>query len=163
MALSPELLDAFNSPESFVRLLGLTCAPEWPPAEIDEAAVEWLRAARLAHPSDEGCLLRLAVLRTPRLLVGTAGFKGPPTPEGRMDVGYSIIESHQRQGLATEAVEGLMTWAFEDPRVRLVVGETYTHLPASIRVLEKNGFRFAGVGPGFMGEENVSRYERPKA
>lgn len=73
-----------------------------------------------------------------------------------VEVGYSIMPAFQRLGLASEAVAALIDWAFSDPGVQLVTAETLPSLPASIRVLEKNGFQFLGAGS----EEGVIRYGR---
>ena len=48
------------------------------------------------------------------LLVGYGGFKGRPA-SGECEVGYSVIESHHRRGLATEGTRALVEWAFESP------------------------------------------------
>ena len=43
----------------------------------------------------------------------------------------------------------------ETPRVRVVFGDTYPHLIASIRTMERNGFRYVGAGT----DEGTIRYE----
>jgi RimJ/RimL family protein N-acetyltransferase len=107
----------------------------------------------------------LVVLREPdgrRTLIGDGGLKGEPTIEGRVDVGYSICASHQCKGFASEMLNALCTWAFEHPEVTYIVGETLPDRPASMRVLEKCGFAFAGITTGHGGEQQVLRYERSR-
>jgi len=58
-----------------------------------------------------------------------------------------MLEKHQRQGYATEAVRGLLRWAFQNPEVQRVVADTLPGLTPSIRVMEKSGFAFVGEGP----------------
>ncbi|HEX8358892.1 MAG TPA: GNAT family N-acetyltransferase, partial [Longimicrobium sp.] len=53
---------------------------------------------------------------------------------------YSVVESFQRRGYATEAALGLTAYAFAEPAVTRVVAETLPHLDASIGVLHKLGF-----------------------
>ena len=76
-----------------------------------------------------------------------------------MEIGYSILESQQRQGYAPEAVGALLAWAFAHPEVHTVRAHTLPELVASIRVLEKCGFRH--VGPG--AEAGTIRYELPRS
>ena len=45
---------------------------------------------------------------------------------------------------AAEALGGVVRRAFEDPRVRVIAGDTYPHLTPSIRTMERNGFLPAG-------------------
>jgi len=74
-------------------------------------------------------------------VIGGAGFKGGPGETGEVDVGYGIDPPFQNQGLMTEALGGLVSWALCQPGVRAVVAETEPGNEASVRVLAKNGFR----------------------
>ncbi len=76
--------------------------------------------------------------------------------DGTVEVGYSVLEAHQRRGYASEAVEALVGWAFGHPEVTRVIAETYPELVPSVGVLEKTGFRLIGAGS----EERVIRFER---
>jgi [ribosomal protein S5]-alanine N-acetyltransferase len=79
-------------------------------------------------------------------LLGNVGFKGVPR-NGLTEIGYSILEAHQRNGYCTEAVHARIGWAFEHPAVRRVIAHTFPELVPSIRVMEKCGFVFVGDGP----------------
>lgn len=76
--------------------------------------------------------------------VGHAAFKGPPDGAGMVEIAYGINPERQGRGYATEAAEGLTAFAFGDERVRVVRAHTLRDNMASIRVLEKCGFRRIG-------------------
>ncbi|MBD0327516.1 MAG: GNAT family N-acetyltransferase, partial [Pyrinomonadaceae bacterium] len=86
--------------------------------------------------------------------IGGCGFKGKPAADGTVEIGYSMLPEFQCAGYATEAAGALVRWAFSHAEVARVIAETYPELRPSIRVLEKNGFRFIGDGS----EERVIRY-----
>ncbi len=44
-------------------------------------------------------------------LIGCGGFKGKPTANGIVEIGYEIHEDYRGQGLATEAEKGLVDFA----------------------------------------------------
>ena len=75
-----------------------------------------------------------------------------------MEVGYSLLEAFQKRGFATEAMRALIDRAFSMPDVNMVIAQTLPELTPSIRVLERLGFRFAGLGA----EEGAIRYELPR-
>lgn len=77
-------------------------------------------------------------LRAQDVLIGTAGFHGPPV-HGVVEVGYGIAASHQRQGLGTEAVADLLGFA-RDRGVRRVVAHVAPGNVASRRLLAVLGF-----------------------
>ncbi|HEX3542951.1 MAG TPA: GNAT family N-acetyltransferase [Candidatus Acidoferrum sp.] len=69
-----------------------------------------------------------------------------------------MLETHQRQGYATEAVRALVGWAFQNSAVRRIVADTLPELTPSIRVMEKSGLVFLGDGPIEEGMRTI-RYE----
>jgi len=95
----------------------------------------------------------------PCTLLGTGGFKGPPSVDGTVEVGYTIVSEYRRRGYATEAVGGFLAHAFNVPAVRRVIAETLPELIPSIGVLEKTGFRLSGEGS----EPGVIRFELRRA
>src|SRR5205807_2475722 len=95
------------------------------------------------------------ILKEPRLLIGFGGFNSRPDTDGIAEVGYAVVTDHQCKGLATEAVKALCKWAFSHPEARRIIGETYPDLTASISVLEKSRFAYAGAGS----EPGVIQYE----
>ena len=79
---------------------------------------------------------------------GLIGFKGLPDQNGEVEVGYGIDPEFQNFGYTTEALEGLIQWAFDDPRCRRIIApETQRSNPASNRVLEKVGMRVYAESP----------------
>jgi RimJ/RimL family protein N-acetyltransferase len=83
----------------------------------------------------------LIVFREENLLIGSGGFKGPPTTEGTVEIGYEIRASHRGHGLATEAARGLVEFAFGYPEVSAVRAHTLAVENASGAVLTKLGFQ----------------------
>jgi len=131
---------------------------DWPPPLNDEASMHWTLNYLREHPRDEGWAKWYFLLSRPGgrpILIGNGGFAGAPADDGTVELGYSIMESYQRQGFAPEAVRGMIAWAFAHAHVTRLIAHTLPDLRPSIRVLEKCGFRFAGAGS----EEGTIRYE----
>lgn len=70
-------------------------------------------------------------------LIGHVGFS--PLDED-VEIGFSIAERYQRQGLAIEAITAASRWAFEVFGLTRVLGITYSANTASRRTLERAGF-----------------------
>ncbi|WP_367124137.1 GNAT family N-acetyltransferase [Streptomyces phytohabitans] len=94
---------------------------------------------------------RLIVERASGVLVGSVGLFWPPD-EGVLELGYGIVASRRGRGYATEAARAMAAYALTAPGVRAVSAGVEPPNPASVRVLEKAGFRYAG------GTEDTVRY-----
>jgi len=141
-------------PELLASALDVDVPDAWPP---DLYGLEAMRYAlqQLDEPAEQGwSFWYLLTNEKPNRLVGICGFKGRPDASGTVEISYSILGNFQRLGYATEAVARLVGWAFSHHNVHEVCAETLPHLRQSIRVLEKNGFRFTGPGS----EAGVIRY-----
>ena len=128
-------------------LLDATVPGAWPPPLNDNSTLEWILSYIDSHPGATGWSMWYFILTSSvpqRVAIGLGGFKGAPTEEGSVEVGYSFLEEYQRNGYATEATNALVGWAFGHPDVHRVTAETYPHLRQSIRVLEKSGFSYIG-------------------
>jgi len=147
--------------DALAAALGVGVPPSWPPQFLDPPALEFTLARLADGPQHAGWWLHFVVLRDAapgRLLIGSAGYVGPPSEDGVVEVGYGIVADRQRRGYASEAVQGMVANAFASPAVRKIVAHTLPELIPSIGVLEKCGFAF--VGPG--AESGTIRYELPR-
>lgn len=77
-------------------------------------------------------------------IVGDIGFKGKPSEEHTVEIGYGIIPAAQNKGYATEAVSTLIEWAFASGQVKKIIAECLHDNLASIKVLEKLGMKKIG-------------------
>jgi [ribosomal protein S5]-alanine N-acetyltransferase len=140
----------FQDRARFAALLGARVPEEWPPPLNDEESRTWFLAYLERNPGFEAFGMWYFLLRgetaAERTVIGNGGFKGPPTEAGRVEIGYSLLEGYQGRGLATEAVRGLIGWAFGRPDVRIVAAQTLPSLAPSIRLLERSGFTAKGPG-----------------
>ena len=143
---------------TLAEALGVRLAPAWPPEFYEETSLAWTLDQLAKGPEQAGWLMYFFVVRDGRMLIGYGGYKGAPTGDGTVEVGYSVVDDHQRRGYATEATRGLVVRAFSYPQVSRVVAETMPDRIPSIGVLEKIGFTFIGAGA----EEGVIRYELPR-
>jgi RimJ/RimL family protein N-acetyltransferase len=151
-----------DGPEAMSDLLNASVPPEWPPELFADVVGYWIPRLT-ADPANEGWCVWHIVRKSDRVVIGLTGFKGQPV-DGRVDVGYAILDAFQRRGYATEAVTAVMEWAFADARVDYIVGETLPHLTPSIGVMEKLGFAFVtGDTIGHEGEAGVVQYRITRA
>ena len=146
-----------ESPELLGSMLVAQVGSGWPPGEYDRQAQEYFRdKLREGGPAVVGWYAWYVVLRNDCLpesvLVGAAGFCGPPNDGGEVEIGFSILSAWEGRGYATEAVKALVPHAFTESRVRRVIAHTTLQNLASQRVLEKSGFKRAsqGVEPGSL-------------
>ncbi|GGW52873.1 N-acetyltransferase [Streptomyces lucensis JCM 4490] len=98
---------------------------------------------------------RLIIERDSGLVVGSIGLFWPPS-EGTLEIGYGIVASRRGLGYAPEAARALAEFALTAPGVHTVFANVELSNPASVRVLEKAGFR------RWATEENTARFRITK-
>lgn len=167
LAASRALLTAeLHKPQYFPTLLGAVLPADWPPGEYDREAMRYFLAqltagGRTAAGWYNWYALRKPAGDTPRTLVGSGGFMGPPDAAGTAEIGYSIAAEWRGQGLATELVGGLLQQAAATGLVHRLVAHARADNPASQQVLRRNGFDV--VGPGTDGYLRFERAVEPAA
>jgi RimJ/RimL family protein N-acetyltransferase len=119
--------------------LDAAIAADWPPEHHDIDTLAFWRDA-LREPGAEGWWLHYVLVTSASrpTLVGSMGYKGPPI-DGVVEIGYSVVPSWQRRGLATEACRALIESAWRRG-AGVVVAHTLAGLEPSIGVLRKLGF-----------------------
>lgn len=136
--------------------LGVVVPDGWPPGEHNLHAVRYF----LGHPEliadgwSDYYAIATATPTTPATLVCSIGYQGLPSAAGRVEVGYSVVESWRGRGIATEAVSALVARA-QEHGMASVIGHARPDNAASIRVLTKSRFR-----PGLSTREGQLGFER---
>ena len=150
-------------PRRLEKMLGAHVPPSWPPPLNDENSLRWTIDYLTANPDGVGWGAWYFLHKEHGELraVGLGGFRGKPTNEGAVEIGYSIVPEAHRFGFAPEAVRALVAWAFAHREVARVTAQTLPELRPSIRVLEKCGFSSIGAGS----EEGAIAFalERPRS
>jgi RimJ/RimL family protein N-acetyltransferase len=140
-----------HAPERLAALLGAVVPTGWPPGQYDRDAMQFFHAmltergvAAVGWYGWYG--IRRATDDHPATLVAGGGYFGPPTADGVVEMGYSVVPDHRRQGYATELVQALTAHALGFTDVRRVVANVHGENVASVTVLERCGFRRIGAG-----------------
>lgn len=131
------------------ELLAVQVPINWPPELFTIEIAEFV-AAQLDKEASRGewfhwYWILHGQTPTDRVLIGVSGFS-QPTPEGTVEIAYSLLPEFQGRGYATEAVKRLVAWAFSHPEIRRVVAEALPEKIPSIHVLTRNGFKTMGEG-----------------
>jgi len=124
---------------AFEQDLGFPFARDVVDTSVLRALGMKLKKMALADPSTHlWYTYWLIVVRAENVGAGLVGFKGYPNEGGSTEIGYGISPRFQNQGYMTEAVRGLVDWAFSHPFCQTVTATTVKN-PASNRLLEKLG------------------------
>lgn len=146
-----------SNPQALGERLHAAIPAGWPPEEV-KGVLEFFAGQMDAGITGDGWGIYYWVTRAdedePRTLVGSGGFKSRLDTNGAAEIGYGVLDRFQGRGYATEAVAGLVRWALSQPDVSQVIADALPENPASVRVLEKNGFVDAGPGQ----EEGTRRF-----
>jgi ribosomal-protein-alanine N-acetyltransferase len=79
------------------------------------------------------------------IVVGSVSLKNISHMMNYAEIGYGIGEHHQRQGMATVAVQLLVEMAFSESSLRKLLAYVHEKNVASCRVLQKLGFTQEGL------------------
>jgi RimJ/RimL family protein N-acetyltransferase len=151
------------------RLLGAQIPHEWRSghwrwlgnrpdrAEVDPSLISWFpRVLVLPQPADRS--------GGGPVIVGEAGFHGPPDDEGRVEFGYLVITDYRRRGFAEDAVRALTAWATRErdiTRFRASIGPQ--NIP-SLGLIRKLGFVQVGsYQHDELGEQLIFHRDEPLA
>ena len=119
-----------------------------------------------ANPEAAQYLLRLAVLRDERIVIGSAGFHDLPDANGMIEIGLGVEPEYRGRGYATEMLRGMWRWVIDQPGV---VTLRYTVSPdnaASQAIITRLGFARVGQqiddedGPEDIFEMSAEDYRR---
>ncbi len=66
------------------------------------------------------------------------------------NLGYWVAQDHNRRGIATQAVQLAVRWAFDERGLHRLEAGTLVDNLASQRVLERNRFARIGLSPRYL-------------
>jgi RimJ/RimL family protein N-acetyltransferase len=95
----------------------------------------------LRDPASAPWLVRAVVDASSDAVVGHAGFHGAPDAAGMVEVGYTILPEHRRQGYGRATVHALLREAAASPDVRTMRASISPGNDASLALARSCGFR----------------------
>jgi [ribosomal protein S5]-alanine N-acetyltransferase len=112
----------------------------------DDALRLWrLRVSQIAADPGSGRWVARAVVAEPEgVVVGHAGFHGPPDQAGMVEVAYSVDPAYRRRGYARAMLRELLRRAAAEPGVRTVRATISPGNVASLATI--SGFGFTEIG-----------------
>jgi [ribosomal protein S5]-alanine N-acetyltransferase len=142
VAITPDILRI--EPLQLSQRMRADVPDTWPPEHWEPHVYDFIEKQCHNSPHAIGWN-RYIVLRSPKpTLIGTLG--GFPKTPTETEVGYSVLPPWQRQGIATEGLQALIEEIFTNPDINTISAQTFPHLIASTRVLQKSGFTHVGTG-----------------
>lgn len=146
------MLVAYRADPEIARYQGWT--------EFDEAqARAFVAELRAGEPGVPGVWYQFALaLRSEEGLIGDIGLRVVAGEPGTADIGYTLARGHQGQGLATEAVRGVIAFAFAELGVRRIQATIDDRNLRSLALARRLGMREeAAVETVWRGEACVDR------
>lgn len=127
-----------ESDDALGESLGVSVAEGW--TEFGKAPFEYMLNVLTSNENQDGWVNYFPILKSENQLIGSGGFKGGPTEEGWVEIGYEIAPAFRNQGLATEFAMALIDIALNRAEVSGICAHTLAEENASCAVLRKCGF-----------------------
>lgn len=135
----PEILSsAIEGDEILSKKLNVVVQANW--TEFGIGALQYSIDRLNENVEESGWWTYFPIYKEGNILIGSGGYKGKPTMEGTVELGYEIASTYRNRGLATEMTKGLIANAFNDTRVKSIIAHTLGQENPSTKVLQKCGF-----------------------
>ncbi len=131
-----------DDPKRLGGMLGVSVADGW--MSFPEAIPHGYKYLK-ANPDALGWWMYLFIHAGDKMLIGLGGFKGVVDEAGMVEIGYEIAPDYRNRGLATEAAQGMIDYAFSQPGIKIVDAHTLAEVNPSTSVLEKIGMKNIGT------------------
>ena len=149
LALAPDHLDLLlRDPEQFEKNMGLRASPSETRKPLNVPLETMIQRVNEDPERYYWYTNWKIILREELAIVGELCFLGAPDAEGQVAVVYGIAEPYQHQGIMTECLRVMLTWAFRQQEVRALIAEVPRDNFAAARVMEKTGAEKLREGGG---------------
>jgi len=132
------LKEAISGNENLSIELGVTVADNW--TEFGVGVLEYSLNKLSEDEKESGWWTYFPIHKQSNRLIGSGGYKGKPTTEGTVEIGYEISSDYRNRGYATEMTMGLVENAFKNNSVNSILAHTLGQENPSTKVLKKCGF-----------------------
>ncbi|WP_375580472.1 GNAT family N-acetyltransferase [Marivirga tractuosa] len=132
------LKSAIQGNNILAKKINVTVLENW--TEFGVGALQYSLDRLTENEEENGWWTYFPIHRQNNKLIGSGGYKGKPTAEGTVELGYEIAPTFRNRGLATEMTKGLIENALKDKRVRTIIAHTLGQDNPSTKVLQKCGF-----------------------
>ncbi len=129
---------AIEGNEILAKKINVSIQEDW--SEFGIGVFQYSLDKIIENDDENGWWTYFPIHKNDNKLIGSGGYKGKPTPEGTVELGYEIAPNYRNQGLATEMTKALIENALKDIRVKNIIAYTLGHENASTTVLQKCGF-----------------------
>ncbi len=119
--------------------IGAHVPENWPGPDLADALPFFI--GQMEKDSSGSIWDGIILSKLDQVVIGDMGFMGGPDEAGAVEIGYSIVPAYRNRGCATEMAQALITWAFQQSDILIVVAECLQNNIGSIKVLEKLGMR----------------------
>lgn len=127
--------------ELVARDMGVRLDPDWPAPDL--LGILHRQVALSSEQAIWG--IWVIIDRGQHTVIGDIGFHGPPTADGVIEVGFSVVPTYRRRGYASEAALALVAWARQQPVVTAIVAGCDPENNASMATLQRAGFVLTGT------------------
>lgn len=132
------LKESIAGNESLGKKLGVTVQENW--TEFGTRPLKYSLKMLSDSKDESGWWTYFPIHKQDNKLIGSCGYKGKPTSDGTVELGYELAPDYRNRGLATEMTKGLIENAFKDNRVKSIIAHTLGQDNPSTKVLRKCGF-----------------------
>ena len=125
-----------------------------PLAQTIDDAREWMRKIDSIIDTNEGISWGVTLKGADKLIGGFCYWNWEKDQE-KAEIGFSMYPQHQNKGLMQEVLQTGIKFGLEYMALKTIEAYTHPENAASIKVLEKSGFRFKGMSA----DDSYSVYE----
>lgn len=130
-----------NGTNSELLNLGFISGRGWPRQDTLDI-MNFLSRTMEEGQEPSGYEIWLIVKKDGKVIIGDIGFTGPPDADGKIEIGYGLIEDERKKQYGYEAAKALIEWATTQEKVKIICAENVlTDNFGSIRILEKVGMK----------------------
>jgi len=133
------LKSAIEGNEILAKKINVTVQDNWTEFGVD--ALKYSLAKLAESEEEKNWWTYFPVYKKENKLIGSGGYKGKPTTDGIVELGYEIMSDYRNRGIATEMTKGLIENAFRDEKVKSIIAHTLGQDNPSTKVLRKCGFK----------------------
>ena len=132
------LTSAIQGNDFLSKALGYAVCSDW--TEFGVAPLAYTLKILTQSEDENGWWTYFPIHTVDQKLIGSCGYKGKPSLDGMVEIGYEVCPEYRQKGYGTEIANGLLAHAFKDEHIKIVVAHTLPMENASTNILRKLSF-----------------------